>query len=88
MRARGEQSMAETIHQKPPESASPTLEEMAQGHTARDRFAERRLTVVLSCRQQGRPLLHFLVATSGAALRGSPPPSLLSAPEGGLNDFL
>ena len=45
------------------------------------RLAERLLTVVASCRQQGRPLLAFLVATVEAALRGSPPPSLLSAPQ-------
>jgi transposase len=47
------------------------------------RFAERLLTVALSCRQQGRPLLDFLVAAGEAALRGSPPPSLLAAPQGG-----
>jgi len=39
-------------------------------------------TVVASCRQQGRPVLAFLVAAGEAALRGSPPPSLLSAPRG------
>jgi transposase len=39
------------------------------------RFAERLLSVAATCRQQGRPLLAFLVA----ALRGSPPPSLLGA---------
>jgi transposase len=49
---------------------------------AGSRFAERLLTVVASCRQQGRPLLAFLVAAVEAALRGSPPPSLLSAPQG------
>src|SRR5437868_3185341 len=38
------------------------------------RFAERLLTVVASCRQQRRPLLAFLVAALGAALRGSSPP--------------
>jgi transposase len=47
------------------------------------RFAERLLTVVASCRQQGHPLLDFLVAASEAALRGSPPPSLLPASEEG-----
>jgi hypothetical protein len=49
---------------------------------AGSRFAERLLTVVASCRQQGRPLLAFLVATGAAALQGSLPPSLLPAPEG------
>jgi transposase len=46
------------------------------------RFAERLLTVVASCRQQGQPLWEFLVAAVDAALRGSPPPSLLTAPVG------
>ena len=46
------------------------------------RFVERLLTVVASCRQQGRSLLAFLVAAGEAALRGSPPPSLVSAPQG------
>jgi transposase len=50
---------------------------------AGSRFAERLLTVVASCRQQGRPLLAFLVAAVEAALRGSPPPSLLPLPQGG-----
>jgi transposase len=50
---------------------------------AGSRFAERLLTVVASCRQQGRPLLAFLVAAGEAALRGSPPPSLLAALQGG-----
>jgi transposase len=45
------------------------------------RFAERLLTVVASCRQQGRSLLDFLVAATKATLSGSHPPSLLSAPE-------
>jgi len=49
---------------------------------AGSRFAERLLTVVASCRQQGRPLVEFLVAAGEAALRGSPPPSLLSTPQG------
>ena len=44
------------------------------------RFAERLLTVVASCHQQGRPLLDFLVTAGEAALRGSRPSSLLSAP--------
>jgi len=46
------------------------------------RFAERLLTVVATCRQQGRRLLDFLVATNEAALRGSQSPSLLLAPRG------
>ncbi len=50
---------------------------------AGSQFVERLLTVVASCRQQGRPLLAFLVAASEAALRGSQPPSLLAAPRGG-----
>jgi transposase len=50
---------------------------------AGSRFAERLLTVVASCRQQGRRLLEFLVAAGEAALRGSPPPSLLPAPHRG-----
>jgi len=49
---------------------------------AGSRFAERLLTVVASCRQHGRPLLAFLVAAGKAAVRGSPPPSLLPAPQG------
>ena len=48
---------------------------------AGSRFAERLLTVVASCRQQGRPLLAFLVAAREAALRGSPLPSLVSVPQ-------
>ena len=44
------------------------------------RFAERLLTVVASCRQQRRPLVAFLVAAGEAAVRGSPPASLLHAP--------
>jgi transposase len=43
-------------------------------------FAERLLTVVATCSQQGRPLLAFLVAANEAILRGSQPPSLLPAP--------
>jgi transposase len=49
---------------------------------AGSRFAERLLTLVASCRQQGRPLLAFLVEAIEAALRGSPSPSLLPAPQG------
>jgi transposase len=49
---------------------------------AGSRFAERMLTVVASCRQQGRPLLDFLVAASAAALQGTAAPSLLPARRG------
>jgi transposase len=48
---------------------------------AGSRFAERLLTVVTSCRQQGRPLLKFMVAAGEAAWRGTAPPSLLPAPQ-------
>jgi hypothetical protein len=47
------------------------------------RFAERPRTVVATCRQEGRRLLDFLVATSEAALCGSQSPSLLPAPRVG-----
>ncbi len=50
---------------------------------AGSRFAERLLTVGASCRQQGRPLLAFLVAAGEATLRGHLSPSLLPAPQGG-----
>ena len=50
---------------------------------AGSRFAERLLTVAASCRQQGRPLLAFLVAAGEAALRGGQPPSLLPATQVG-----
>ena len=50
---------------------------------AGSRFAERLLMVVATCRQQGRPLLDFLVAAGEAALRGLPPPSRLPALQGG-----
>ena len=46
-------------------------------------FAERLLTVVATCRQQGRRLLDFLVAAGEAAVRGMPAPSLLPIPLGG-----
>lgn len=52
------------------------------GSEVGSRFAERLLTVVATCRQQGRALLEFLVAASEAALQGRPPPSLLPLPEG------
>jgi transposase len=45
-------------------------------------FAERLLTVVATCRQQGRRLLDFLVAAGEAAVRGMPAPSLLPIPLG------
>jgi transposase len=48
---------------------------------AGSRFVERLLTVVASCRQQGRPLLAFLVAVGEAALQGSTAPSLRPAPQ-------
>ena len=48
---------------------------------AGSRFAERLLTVVASCHQQGRPLLAFLVAAGEAALQGTAAPSLLSSPQ-------
>ena len=47
------------------------------------RFAERLLTVVATCRQQGRRLVDFLVAAGEAALWSSPAPSLLPARHGG-----
>jgi transposase len=50
---------------------------------AGSRFAERLLTVVASCRQQGRLLLAFLVAAGEAALHGTAAPSLLPAGQGG-----
>src|SRR5215217_7562855 len=46
---------------------------------AGSRFAERLLTVVATCRQQGRGLLDFLVAASEAALQATAVPSLLPA---------
>ena len=49
---------------------------------AGSRFAERLLTVVASCRQQGRPLLAFLVAAGEAALQVIAAPSLLPARQG------
>ena len=49
---------------------------------AGSRFVERLLTVIASCRQQGRQLLDFLVAAGEAAVRGTPAPSLLPAPQG------
>ena len=49
---------------------------------AGSRFAERLLTIVATCRQQGRPLLDFLVAAGEAALQGTAAPSLLPARRG------
>jgi transposase len=46
---------------------------------AGSRFAERLLTVVATCRQQGRPLLDFLVAAGEATLQGTAAPSLATA---------
>jgi transposase len=45
---------------------------------AGSRFAERLLTVVATCRQQGRSLLDILVAAGEAALQGTGRPSLLA----------
>jgi len=45
------------------------------------RFAERLLTVVATCRQQGRAVLDFLVVAGEAALQSRPPPSLLPTPQ-------
>jgi hypothetical protein len=47
------------------------------------RFAERLLTGVALCRQQGRPLLAFLVAAGEAALQETAASSLLPAGQGG-----
>src|SRR5438067_11886149 len=46
-------------------------------------FAERLLTVVATCRQQGRSLLDFLVAAGEASLQGTAAPSLRPAGYGG-----
>ena len=50
------------------------------------RFAERLLTVVATCRQQGRSVLAFLVTAGEAALLGTAPPSAADRP-GGLNAY-
>jgi len=47
---------------------------------AGSRLAERLLTVMATCRQQGQPLRDFLVAAGEAALRRTAVPSLLPAP--------
>jgi transposase len=44
---------------------------------AGSRFVERMLTVVTTCRQQGRRLVDVLVAAGEAAHQGAPAPSLL-----------
>jgi transposase len=44
---------------------------------AGSRFAERLLTAVATCRQQGRSLMDLLVAAGAAALQGTAAPSLL-----------
>ena len=50
---------------------------------AGSRLVERLLTVVASCRQQGRSVLALLVAAGEAALQGTVAPSLLpGTPEG------
>jgi transposase len=49
---------------------------------AGSRFAEQLLTVVATCRQQGRSVLAFLVTAGEAALQGTPAPSLLPASQG------
>jgi transposase len=43
-------------------------------------FVERIMTVVATCKQQGRSLLDFLVSAVTAARLGLPPPSLLPTP--------
>ncbi len=50
---------------------------------AGSRFAERLLTVAATCRQQGLGLLEILVVAGEAALRGTAPPSLIPARQGG-----
>jgi transposase len=49
---------------------------------AGSRFVERMMTVVTTCRQQGRRLLDFLLAAGQAALNGTPAPSLLRSSRG------
>ena len=44
------------------------------------RFVERVLTVLASCRQQGRDVLAFLTDAIRAARNGMPAPSLIAAP--------
>ena len=47
---------------------------------AGSRFVERVLTVVATCRQQGRGALEYLTECCRAALRGAAPPALLQRP--------
>jgi transposase len=47
---------------------------------AGDRFVERLLTVVATCRQQGRSALDYLTAVCTATLQGLSPPPLLLTP--------
>ncbi len=47
---------------------------------AGSRFVERVLTVVATCRQQGRDALDFLAACARATRSGGPPPSLVRVP--------
>ena len=59
---------------------APTAPEQAGSAPLADgRFAERRLTVVASCRQQSRAVLVFLVAAGETALHGTAAPSVLPA---------
>jgi transposase len=50
---------------------------------AGSRFAGQLLTMIASCRPQGRRLLDFLLAAGEATLRGRRPPSLIPALQGG-----
>jgi transposase len=54
---------------------------------AGSRYAERLLTVVATCRQQGLNLVEFLVAAGEAALWGTAPPSLLPPGQSELNRY-
>jgi transposase len=47
------------------------------GSVAGSHFVENILTVVATCRQQGRNVLEFLTRCCEAALRGAPPGSLV-----------
>ena len=49
------------------------------------RLAERLLTVMATCRQQGRRRLDFLVAAGADALQGTAAPSLLPTRPGNVN---
>jgi transposase len=55
---------------------------------AGSRFVERLLTAVVSCRQQGRRLLDFLVTAGEAARQGSAAPSLLPSRLGEVNAYM